>query len=312
MTQKNIRRTALGGMITLAFVALLLLIGSGIGIEWLTDGIAAARCMLELSAVLLTSISLSLNLRCNRFDFSLGGVAMLAPLLAWHICPSPVAGGLLSCFFGALLSLCVCGAYTALRITPELASLCAALVFEGIAVSLSDAADISPRPTLMGAITVATVSIAVSFFIHVLLEKTPFGYDYRAICISPHISRSAGVSIELNSLTVYAISGALAGGVGVLLRSLRGTEIVGINFSSVRMLFFALLPIFVGKLMERLCPHVLGLFYGSVICSFFYSFMRELDMPQHFRIIVISAAVLMLLLYLSNEKRIKQKLLPSK
>lgn len=276
------------------------------GIPWLADGNSLRGLITDVSAVLLMSLALSLNLRCHRFDFSLGAVAALSPIFAVCICPDSSVNLIISVFFGGLLSLCVGGVGILSGLKSEYISLCFALIFEGAASALGDRA-VGDWKNTGGTTAVMLASVAL-VLIALLVRKTPFGYDYRAICNGESIARAAGVGVDLNSLLVFVISGMLMGGAGMLLAGDNGQGLGGINFFSVRILLYAIPPIFVGRFLERLCEPHLSLAIGTIVVVAVYSAMETAGLAFPIRIIVSAVAVLLLLVYLSNERKILQGL----
>jgi simple sugar transport system permease protein len=55
------------------------------------------------------------------------------------------------------------------------------------------------------------LALAMAFLMHVLLWRTKWGYDLRAVGIAPRAAEYGGASIAANTIAAMAVSGALAG-----------------------------------------------------------------------------------------------------
>ena len=99
------------------------------------------------------------------------------------------------------------------------------------------------------------------------------------------------------------------GAVGIMLYLREGESVsAALNFSSVRVLFFGLLPLFVGRLISRASGELSGEVIGSVCIAMIYSALAQLGLSESLRTVICGGGLLLLLIYISNEKRIFKKI----
>ncbi len=302
-------KLTIGFCIPLTLFAVLRLCLHFLGIYWLGDSQTLTFFVSEVGILLFMSVALSLNLRCERFDFSLGAVAILAPLLSLGIFSKAhiTVAVLAAAFFGGLLGLISGGLQILTALPPAFCSLGLCIVYEGFGYICSRAGErgyyfFGERD---GIIRFFVVSVAMLLiFLRFLMRKTLFGYNYRAISQGEDICRKAGMGIELNKLFVYILSGALMGVVGIMIYMREGGSLkASLNFSSVRVLFFGLLPLFVGRLLSRYLGGFAGDFFGAVCSAMIYSAMFAVGFSEDLCIVISAVALLLLLIYLSRGRR---------
>ena len=170
-------------------------------------------------------------------DLSVGSVlglagAVTAQLLVagWAIPLAILAGIALGAALGLANGLLV----TRLKLPPFIATLGMLGIARGAVLVITDAKTVQPLPEAFQAIAngrtvgvpnllvvAALVTLAVSF----LLKRTVFGRYIYAVGSNPESARLAGVPVRTVIVSVYAISGFLAGLGGVLLTSRLGAGI---------------------------------------------------------------------------------------
>lgn len=278
-------------------------------VYWIAESQALTFFVSEVGILLFMSVALSLNLRCERFDFSLGAVAILSPLLALGIFSGAgiYAAVLTAAFFGGLLGLISGGVQMLTRLPPAFCSLGLCIIYEGLGYICSRAGErkyyfFGERDGVVRFFIISVILLLV--FLRFLMRKTLFGYNYRAISQDENICRRAGMGVELNKLFTYILSGALMGIVGIMIYMREGESMgASLNFSSVRVLFFGLLPLFVGRLLSRYLGEFAGDFFGAVSGAMIYSAMLAAGFSEDIGIVISAALLLLLLIYLSRGRR---------
>lgn len=281
-------------------------------INWLADDEGRLLLIAETAILLFMSEALSLGLRCSGFDFSLGAVAVLSPTLALclPIGKSSTALVLLSLFFGCLLGLISGGVQVLTALPSAFCSLVICLIYEGISQIQWSVAGVQGASIPTASVALYIVSIFLLLCGRaVILNKTAFGYNLRAISKNPEICRYAGVNFKISALISHIVSGGVMGCAGAMLCMRQGELILsGLNFSSVRILFFGLLPLFAGRLFSRISGDGRGAVLGAVCSAVVYSVLSELGAVEDEIILICGGMLLILLIYISNEKKIFRRI----
>ncbi len=313
-TSLKILRCAAGLCIPLTLLVSIGILTHIFGIRWPGEDGSLMFFVSEVGILLFMSLSLSLNLRCGRFDFSLGAVAILAPLLTLGIFSDAGIATLilLSAFFGGLLGLMSGGVQMLMSLPPAFCSLGLCAVYEGLGYICSRAGerkyyffDDTGSKLRFFAVSVPLVLI----FIRFLMRRTLFGYNYRAISQDVDVARRAGVRCELNTLIVDVLSGSLMGVAGAMIYMRNGQSLdASLNFTSVRILFFGLLPLFFGKLLARYLGEFAGDLFGAISGAMIYSAIYAVGFSDDFSIVISAMILLLLLIYLSNRQKIFRRI----
>lgn len=328
-TSTNIGRRAVGALAIPVIVAAVLwgiCLSSGKSI--IANQTSLNFFVLYTAIVMLTTIALSINLNSGRFDFSLGSMAALASVLSARLTFALLGGGsgsavmmlALNILIGALLGMASGGLYVVLRVPPIITSLGVTLIFEGVTFSITGGRYVmnEVRNPSMSAfsgtwIWSALVILAVLAVTIWLFDHTTFGYDYQALKSGQKVAVNTGVKEVPNAILCYSICGALMGIVGFL-QAARSTSINGgaLSFGSISIMFTAFLPMFIGGYIGRFVNEKVGFLLAalcmSMLNSTFAAFSNEISASSQS---IINAVLLVLfLIYLSNEHRLKALLRP--
>lgn len=269
----------------------------------------------EVGILLVLSCAMSLSLDFNTFDFSLGAVACLSPILTLGLFPSACGLGLLflSLLLGCLMGLAVGSICVLSHIPYAWISLCMCLVYEGIATFCYT------EKQYHGEFLGSTVGFFAVFFVllsvllYIVFEKSLFGRVCCAISQNPRLCKEEGVNVTLHKLILNTVSGGLMGILGVMLYINEGRLLPsGQNFTSLRILFFGLLPLFFGKLLSYCCGNFIGKILGCVGSGMIYASLKIMGADENLRVIISSIILLLLLIYLSNRRNIFKHILPKK
>ena len=273
------------------------------------------------AVVLITTIALSINLSCGRFDFSLGSIAVLSSVVSGKITYGMLSGScasapvmlLMSILVGAALGAFSGGLYVLLKLPPIITSLGVALIFEGIVFSITGGSSVKHEID-----NASMTFFRSSWWIHLLLillvvvvvylvfDRSSFGYRYKALRAGQKISINTGIKEVSNAVVCYAICGGLMGIVGFL-QALPGNVIQTsvLNFGSISIMFTAFLPMFVGGFIGRFCNEKIGYtiaaFTMSLISSMFALFSEKSITPS-IQSIVVALMLVFILIFLNNEQ----------
>jgi ribose transport system permease protein len=278
--------------------------------------------------VMITTMALSINLNSGRFDFSLGAIMTLSSVIGAKISYAVLAGGagsaplmfVITVISGMVLGLLSGVIYVSLGIPPIITSLGVTLIYEGITFTITQGRYLMTevQNSSMAAcrntwIYSAIVIAAVLALIIYIFDHTRFGCNYRALKEGQKVAVDTGIREVPNAIACYTICGGLMGVVGFLY-AVRTTNIdtSALNFGSIGIMFTAFLPMFIGGYISRFSNEKLGFFLAalcmSMLNSTFAVFSNEIKASTQS---IINAVLLVLfLIYLSNEHRIKALLRP--
>ncbi len=214
-----------GAMLLLAVMGLFAALDPAILRPGNLANVLAQSAITGVCAVGMTFVLLS-----GGIDLSVGAVVALSGAAAALACkepglPVPLAW-CLAVLTGALCGT-ASGALVAFgRVPPFMATLammaaargCTLLLTRGYPISGLPQAFYTPGWASIGRLPISgLVFLFVAFAARVLLQRSPFGTHLRALGDNPETARLAGLPSRRITVTVYAISGALAGVAGVLM-----------------------------------------------------------------------------------------------
>jgi ribose transport system permease protein len=154
--------------------------------------------------------------------FNIGGVATGGLLVAGVPWPFAVVGGLAT---GAALGLVNAALVVIAKVPPIIATLATFYAVGGLAVIVTDGNPISPLPAsfdalgqgeLIGIPLLIVYALVVGVIAYLVLEKSVFGYDVKAVGGNERAALSNGVRVKRVKAIVYAISGLAAAFAGIL------------------------------------------------------------------------------------------------
>ncbi len=314
----------LGTLAVPAVILLVLLVICGVGGKTLIANETSFNNFVVYTAiVMITTMALSINLNSGRFDFSLGSMATLSSVVSAKITYAifGASGNAFVMFafclvLGGILGLLSGIVYVKLRIPPIIASLGVTLVFEGITYTITEGRYLmtevqnSSMSGFIGTwVYAALIILAVLGIVYFIFDRTKFGYNYRALRDGQKVASDTGIKEVPNAIGCYVICGALMGIVGFLLAA-RNSNINGgsLSFGSISIMFTAFLPMFIGGYIGRFSNDKLGYFLAAICMSLlnstFAAFANEINASM--QSIINAVLLVVFLIYLSNEYRIRQ------
>ena len=322
--KNNLGKRIVGTLAIPVIVAALLLTLCAIGGRSMIDtALGFNNFVAYIAIVMITTMALSINLNSGRFDFSLGSIMTLSSVIGAKVSYAILAGGegsaalmfVITVISGIVLGLLSGAIYVSLGIPPIITSLGVTLIYEGITFSITqgrylmaEVQNASMTACRNTWIYSAMVIVAVLAFIIYVFDHTRFGCNYRALKEGQKVAVDTGIREVPNAIACYTICGGLMGVVGFLY-AVRTTNIdtSALNFGSIGIMFTAFLPMFIGGYISRFSNEKLGFFLAalcmSMLNSTFAVFSNEIKASTQS---IINAVLLVLfLIYLSNEHRIK-------
>ena len=322
--KNNMGKRIVGTLAVPVVVAVILLsLCAAFGKQMIGTALAFNNFVSYAAIVMITTMALSINLNSGRFDFSLGSIMTLSSVIGAKLSYAIMQGGAYSApvmmiftvLTGTLLGLISGVIYVSLGIPPIITSLGVTLIFEGITFTMTqgryimtevqNASMTAARSTWVYS---AIIIVAVLVAMIVLFDHTRFGYNYKALKEGQKVAVETGIREIPNAIGCYTVCGALMGIVGFLY-AVRTTSIdtSALNFGSIGIMFTAFLPMFIGGYISRFANEKLGFLLAAICMSMLNStfavFSNEIKAST--QSIINAVLLVVFLIYLSNEHRIK-------
>ena len=300
--------------IPVAVAAILLTICALGGRKMIDSALGFHNFVSYAGIVMITTMALSVNLNSGRFDFSLGSIMTLSSVIGAKISYGILAGGegsavlmlILTVAAGMALGLASGIVYVLLGIPPIITSLGVTLIYEGITFTITggryimdevqNASMTACRNTWVYSALIIAVVLAFMIFV---FDHTRFGYNYRALKEGQKVAVDTGIKEIPNALGCYTICGALMGLVGI--------DTSALNFGSIGIMFTAFLPMFIGGYISRFSNDKLGYLLAAICMSMLNSTFAVFSnaVKASTQSIINAVLLVVFLIYLSNEHRIK-------
>jgi ribose transport system permease protein len=265
--------------------------------------------------VALIGWGLYFHIPAGRFDFSIGSIIALAPLIGGNVALllGLDAVGLLICcaFIGAVLGAMSGLSYVLLRLPAIVVSLGVALIYEAFTFILFDGKGAvligrsnmlyiiqQPHIYIMSAIVISILIIIINF--------TEFGFNLRALATGQHISVNTGINEKSNAVLCYVVCGALCGIAGALTLSRTGSASAALGLSTIMTMFLGFLPMFIGGILAKFSDPVIGIFLGAVATSLISSGFAALGMPLAAQFIFNAFILLGFLVFALNQNKFEE------
>lgn len=168
-------------------------------------------------------------------DLSVGAVFTLGAVVAAELMTSGLPWAfavVVGVAAGGLLGLVNAGLIIWARVPPIIATLSALYAVSGLALVVTGGNFVAPLPDGFNAVGQSSIgsvpwlivyAVAIGLAFHVLLGRTRFGYDVKAMGGNERAALANGVRVTRLKIEVYALSGAVAALAGILYASRTGT-----------------------------------------------------------------------------------------
>ena len=266
------------------------------------------------TSVMLTTFALSINLNSGRFDFSIGAVSLLSSVISSTVCINMGLGAIpmiiISILCGMILGVISGLIYILTKLPPIIVSLGVTLLYEGVAFALTGGygvsfvtnVELTSFPSVINYIVIIAIALVVVVFV---FDYTKFGYEYKALMTGQKVSVNTGIKEIKNTVGCYMIAGGLMGIVGFISSTNTGTIQMALSFGSIGVMFTAFLPMFIGGFIGRFCNEKVGYLLGAMTTAFISLMYARLKMDSSLQQIVTAVVLVVFLIYLNNEGRLK-------
>lgn len=266
--------------------------------------------------------ALNFNLSSGRFDFSLGSIGLLSCIIGVKLTWALADAGAPSNAFIMLVIIIAIGAilgtisglvYIVLNIAPIVTSLGITLIYEAFTFIVTGGSGVvlntSLHLTKISNAPNQIVILAIGFVsIYIISNFTRFGYEWKSLISGQKISVETGIKEKRNALICYILAGMFIAVAASFNMSTQGTASAALNFSTISTIFTAFLPLFLGGFIKRFSEEKIGILLGSFTTALITLGFVRLDVSAQMQALWNAIILLLFLIYLNNEGKLKSML----
>ena len=264
----------------------------------------------------LLSSCISLAMACNmlnhRWDFSVGMMVILVPVLATPIVEKTnmgIPGFILVCLvIGLLLGLLNGVTYMIFKVPAIVTSLGFYVIYESVITVYNGGigAKIYNTEILALAKFPGIIILALAGFVifYILFTHTRFGYNCRSLANSQRLAVNNGINERRNVIGCYLMMGFLVAIAGMIYLSMTGTIVADMRENgSSTIMFEAFPPVFIGFYLMRYTNLATGVFLGTLTMKILISGMLALGVPATLQNVGTGLFLLIFIAFTSNQAR---------
>lgn len=232
--------------------------------------------IISCTAMITTAFGIGIQFKSGRFDFSGGGIMLMAAIIAGRVAEANnnsmlifVGLSLLVCI---ILSLLVATVYVFGRLPIIIATIGMALFFESLTTLIYDGEGVNlvANFALKKVGTYPTVLIPLFFSIAIYgfySRFTVVGKQAVLLTNNQQASVNIGINEKKNIFITYVYSGILYGIATTIFASAGMQKAAFTSMSTVGSLFSNILPVFIGLMLVAYCGDTIGIVLGSLTLS---------------------------------------------
>lgn len=281
----------------------------------LTGGRSLSARMLLVTArqsvmPIIISMALVGNMTLGVWDFSAGGVVLLAAIIGGNLMKmtnTGTAGLAVFCLLiGVAMTTLTGFLNNKLRVPTIVVTIGLVLIYETIPRAIyPGGATITAKHTLLATSPYCFIILAVMFAVFYLLyNKTAYGHNIRALGGSREIAKSAGLNSSRIMQIGFSISGVFLGVGAVLHISTNGQIMTVTALGSVGTIFEAMMGVFLAFFLSRFCNLAVAVVVGTFTMTALSNGLVAMGLPATMRSITSGLFLLLLLCISANQGRI--------
>jgi ribose transport system permease protein len=267
-----------------------------------------------ISAIL--AFALSFNLSCGRFDLSLGAQRLAGTIVGGVIAMDLGLTGLwfllFSVVFGLLFGFLTGMLFVITRVPPMVLGVGLGLVWECVPYVYSEGKGLNLFGYAGTEILTSTpftiiIMVAVGFFVTVIMNKTKFGCEMKAIQGSQFIARNSGINIFRHAVLCYTFAGALVciGGIIDAAYQTQMSATLGLTSNSaVSSNMFAMM---LGGYIGEKSNQATGVIVASFTLSIFSYGLTLMELSEANTSVVNQTVFVLFLVFLANRYFLKKR-----
>ena len=267
-----------------------------------------------ISAIL--AYALSFNLSSGRFDLSLGAQRLAGTIIGGTIALNLGLSGvwmmLFCAIFGALFGFITGVMFVTLRVPPMVLGIGMGLILEVIPYIFTEGRGLVlfGRPgveILSNTYFIVGVVVVVGLLVTLLLNKTKFGYELRAIQGSQLVSQNSGINIFRHTILCYTFAGALACIAGIMSTSYATSLSSSLGLASSAAVAANMFAMILGGYIGKWSNQSVGIIVAAFTIRIFAYGLSQMEFSEANSSVFSQLLFVGFLIYLANEHVFKYK-----
>lgn len=262
---------------------------------------------------ILVSLAIACNMSIGMWDFSAGGVVIVASIIGGGIAKmtgTGIPGMIIFCVIIALLLTGFTGVlYNFMKVPSIVLTIGLVLVYETIPFLVFDGAGvlISGDMTILALPPYCFIVLAIMFIIfYVVFNYTTFGHNVRALGNGQLIARNAGLDPGKTKLISFLFGGIFLGMAAVMNLSTNGIVKPEGSMASVVLVFDSMMGIFIGLFLSKYCNLAIGVTIGTFTMKMLNTGLIAVGFSTTIREITTGLFLLIILGMSSNQGKIAE------
>lgn len=258
----------------------------------------------------LIAFALSFNLSSGRFDLSLGAQRLAGTIVGGTIALKLGLTGvgllLFAIIFGALFGFVTGLMFVTFRVPPMVLGIGMGLIWEVIPYVVSEGKGLvlfgeAGTEVLSETPFIIAVVVIVGIVVTLLMNKTRFGYELKAIQGSQLISQNSGIDIFKHTVLCYTFAGALVCIAGVLSTSYLTTLSPTLGLASSAVVAGNMFPMILGGYIGRRSNNGIGIIVAALTIRIFSYGLQLLEFSEANTSVFNMLFFVGFLIFLANE-----------
>lgn len=259
------------------------------------------------------SLAMACNLLNGRWDFSIGMMVILCPVLAMPLVDMlgiGIPGLLLVCIVIGMLAGLLSGVtYLVIRVPSIVVSLGFYVIYESVITVYNHGAGARIRDFSMlklAQFPYIFIVAGVGFLVfYVLFTHTRFGSNVRALAKSQALAVNSGINERRNVLGCYLLCGFLVAIAGIIYVCMTGTILADMRQNgSSTIMFEAIPPVFIGFFLMKYTNLTVGVILGTLTMKLLTAGMLAMGIPSALQSVGVGLFLLAFIAFTSNQNKI--------
>ena len=258
------------------------------------------------------SLAMACNLLNGRWDFSIGMMVILCPVLAMPLVEKlgiGIPGLILVCIvIGLLLGLLSGVMYLLLRVPSIVVSLGFYVIYESVITVYNGGSGARIRDFSMlklAQFPYILIVAGVGFILfYVLFTHTRFGYNVRSLAKSQALAVNSGINEKRNVLGCYLLMGFFVALAGIIYVCMSGTILADMRQNgSSTIMFEAIPPVFIGFFLMKYTNLTTGVIIGTLTMKLLTAGMLAVGIPSAMQNVGVGLFLLIFMVITHNRSK---------
>lgn len=259
------------------------------------------------------SLAMACNLLNGRWDFSIGMMVILVPVLAMPLVEKlgiGIPGLILVCVVIGLLAGLLNGVtYLVIRVPSIVTSLGFYVIYESVITVYNGGSGARIRDFNMLKLAqvpyIFLVAGAAFLIFYVLFTHTRFGYNVRSLAKSQALAVNSGINERRNVIGCYLLCGFLVAVAGIIYVCMTGTLLADMRQNgSSTIMFEAIPPVFIGFFLMKYTNLTVGVVLGTLTMKLLTAGMLAMGIPAALQSVGVGLFLLIFMAFTNNQSKI--------